>query len=145
MQQTMPPWSNSSQNSLTMLKTSSRGIFSCSRFDHIDLIGWPSVTQRGRAFPHCKSVQLFSTTVLTISCREVHLSDLIKAHEGNSDKNEDYPTKIPWGKYNLMGRFIMNTIQCQTQCRNSQNYEFPDRPHIVDLIFKQETMSTEVC
>lgn len=78
-------------------------------------------------------------------CREVHLSDLIRAHEGNNDRNDDYPTKIPWGKYNLMGRFIMNTIQCQTQCRNSHNYDFPDRPHIMELFYKQETMSTEVC
>ena len=76
--------------------------------------------------------------------REVHISDLIKAHEGNGDKNDSDPLKIHWGKYNMMGGFVATTVQCQAQCRNSTEYDFPERPFIAELLMKGPLMSIEV-
>lgn len=77
--------------------------------------------------------------------REVHMSDLIRAHEGNGDTNDAYPSKIHWAKFNMMGRFIASTLQCQAQCRNSNDYGFPERTAIAELFVKIPVMSTEVC
>jgi hypothetical protein len=77
--------------------------------------------------------------------REVHMSDLIRAHEGNGDTNDAYPSKIHWAKFNMMGRFITSTLQCQAQCRNSNDYNFPERRGVAELFVKLPVMSTEVC
>ena len=76
--------------------------------------------------------------------REVHISDLIKAHEGNGDTHESDPLKIHWGKYNMMGGFVATTLQCQTQCRNSTDYNFQERPAIAELLRKRPLMTVEV-
>ena len=73
------------------------------------------------------------------------MSDLIRAQEGNGDTNEAYPSKIHWAKFNMMGRFIASTLQCQAQCRNSNDYDFPKRMAIAELFVKIPVMSTEVC
>ena len=78
------------------------------------------------------------------STREVHMSDLIKAHEGNEDTSDSDPQKIHWGKYNMMGGFVSTTLQCQAQCRNSTDYNFPERPVIAELLVRRPVMSIEV-
>ena len=72
------------------------------------------------------------------------MSDLIKAHEGNGDVNESDPLKIHWRKYNMMGGFVATTIQCKAQCLNSNDYNFPERPAIAELIVRYPVMSIEV-
>ncbi|GLB36172.1 putative guanine nucleotide exchange factor for Ras-like small GTPases [Lyophyllum shimeji] len=69
-----------------------------------------------------------------IPALEVHMSDLIRAHEGNGDFHASDPTKIHWGKFNMMGRFISSTAQCQAQCRTAADYNFVERPHIGELL-----------
>jgi hypothetical protein len=44
----------------------------------------------------------------------------------------------------MIGRFITTTIQCQNQCRNSNDYDFPERLHISDLLKRRPVMSIEV-
>ncbi|TFK30463.1 ras GEF [Coprinopsis marcescibilis] len=79
-----------------------------------------------------------------IPAMEVHMSDLIRANEGNGDFNEADPTKIHWGKFNMMGRFVDTTTQCQVQCNNSNDYAFIERPGIADLLVKRPVMTTEM-
>jgi hypothetical protein len=70
---------------------------------------------------------------------------LIRAHEGNTDDNPDMAGKVHWGKYNMIGKFIKATTQCQAQCRNSTEYNFPERLHISNLIFTVTSMNEDVC
>jgi hypothetical protein len=72
------------------------------------------------------------------------MSDLIKAHEGNDDHSNSDPLKIHWGKYNMMGGFVATTLQCQAQCRNSNDYDFPEHSFIRELLGKRPVMSIEV-
>ncbi|KAF8216221.1 ras guanine nucleotide exchange factor domain-containing protein [Mycena galopus ATCC 62051] len=74
----------------------------------------------------------------------VHMSDLIRAHEANDDVNPTDPTKIHWGKFNMMGRFINSTTQCQAQCRAVSDYNFPSRPYIADMLKAKCIMNDEV-
>ncbi|TEB35021.1 ras GEF [Coprinellus micaceus] len=78
-----------------------------------------------------------------IPALEVHLMDLVRANEGNLDFNEADPTKIHWGKFNMMGRFIDTTTQCQVQCRNSTDYDFMERPALAELLVRRPVMSEE--
>ncbi|TFY69742.1 hypothetical protein EVJ58_g219 [Rhodofomes roseus] len=57
-----------------------------------------------------------------IPALEIHLSDLIRAHEGNPDYQDDDPTKIHWAKFNMMARFIDVITQCQEGCRASEQF-----------------------
>ncbi|RDB28973.1 Ras guanine nucleotide exchange factor P [Hypsizygus marmoreus] len=79
-----------------------------------------------------------------IPALEVHMSDLIRAHEGNGDFNPSDPSKIHWGKFNMMGRFISSTAQCQAQCRISADYNFPERPAIGELFIKRPVMNDQM-
>lgn len=79
-----------------------------------------------------------------IPALEVHISDLIRTQEGNPDFKPDDGTKIHWGKYNLMGKFISTITQCQDQCRNSTDYDFPERPNVADLILRDCIMGEEM-
>ena len=72
------------------------------------------------------------------------MSDLIRAHEANDDINPSDPTKIHWGKFNMMGRFINSTTQCQAQCRAVNDYAFPQRGNITEMLVAQCLMSDEV-
>ncbi|THH16724.1 hypothetical protein EUX98_g9256 [Antrodiella citrinella] len=69
---------------------------------------------------------------------EVHLSDLIRAHEGNPDFHDDDPEKIHWAKFSMMGRFIDVVTQCQKVCRDSKAFDFPDRPMVWKLLMFQD-------
>ena len=72
--------------------------------------------------------------MLMMCHREIHLSDLIRAHEGNPDYHDDDPTKIHWAKFNMMARFIDTIVQCQKGCRESGEYDrFQDRHEIRKL------------
>lgn len=75
--------------------------------------------------------------------REVHMSDLIRAHEGNAESNTDYPNKIHWGKFNMIGKFIHSTTLCQVQCRGTPDYSFKENSHIRKLM-QQRVMDVEV-
>ena len=72
------------------------------------------------------------------------MSDLIRAHEGNGDFRSSDPTKIHWGKFNMMGRFISSTAQCQARCRVANDYNFPERKAIGELLVKRPVMNDQV-
>ena len=100
---------------------------------------------RGACIPALLIESSFLFNICTNFCvREVHMSDLIKAHEGNGDVNESDPLKIHWRKYNMMGSFVVTTLQCKAQCLNSTDYNFPERPAITELIMRYPVMSIEV-
>ncbi|KAI0348025.1 ras GEF [Trametopsis cervina] len=70
-----------------------------------------------------------------IPALEIHLSDLIRAHEGNTDFHDDDPDHIHWEKWNMMGRFIDGITQCQQACRDSATYDkYPDDPRARELL-----------
>ncbi|KAI0963551.1 hypothetical protein AcW1_000596 [Taiwanofungus camphoratus] len=73
-----------------------------------------------------------------IPALEIHLSDLIRAHEGNSDYHDDDPTKIHWAKFNMMARFIDAITQCQKGCHESGGYEYPERKNVRQLLLLLE-------
>ena len=76
---------------------------------------------------------------MTLSPREIHLSDLIRAHEGNPDYHDDDPSKIHWAKFNMMARFIDTIAQCQRGCRESGDYDrFAERSRIRDLFLTHQ-------
>ncbi|KDQ63732.1 hypothetical protein JAAARDRAFT_29764 [Jaapia argillacea MUCL 33604] len=117
---------------------------------------------RAKSWPQYKQLQTFdlllqyirshrayrmalrATKGACIPALEVHVSDLIRTHEGNPDFNPNDPTKIHWGKFNLMGKFIASTTQCQIQCRLSNDYEFQHRPAIQDLLTRECLMTEEM-
>jgi len=53
--------------------------------------------------------------------REVHMSDLIRAHEGNAETNPDYPNKIHWGKFNMIGKLFIAPpfVKCSAEVHKS--------------------------
>ncbi|KAI0695598.1 ras guanine nucleotide exchange factor domain-containing protein [Cytidiella melzeri] len=70
-----------------------------------------------------------------IPALEIHLSDLIRAHEGNSDFHDDDPSHIHWEKWNMMGRFIDGITQCQQACRENGRYDkFPEDSRARELL-----------
>jgi hypothetical protein len=72
------------------------------------------------------------------------MSDLIRAHEANDDFHSSDRNKIHWAKFNMMGRFITSTTQCQAQCQSTSDYNFPERRHISNLIMTKYLMDDEV-
>ncbi|KAL1670370.1 ras guanine nucleotide exchange factor domain-containing protein [Schizophyllum commune] len=79
-----------------------------------------------------------------IPALEVHISDLIRANEGNPDYFQSDPSKIHWGKFNMMGRFVSQTTQYRTQCQSSADYNFPRREHIEQLLNTPFLMSVDM-
>ncbi|TDL28449.1 ras GEF [Rickenella mellea] len=77
-----------------------------------------------------------------IPALEVHMSDLLRAHEGNPDFKADDPTKIHWGKFNMIGKFIGSTTQYQAQCRDPNEYNFTENKFVQDLL-RVETLDYE--
>jgi hypothetical protein len=63
------------------------------------------------------------------------MSDIIRTHECNVDFDIDDATKIHWGKFNLLGSFIVLITIYQNQCRLAQSDMTPDRPYIRNLVF----------
>ncbi|CCM01971.1 uncharacterized protein FIBRA_04044 [Fibroporia radiculosa] len=82
-----------------------------------------------------------------IPALEIHLSDLIRAHEGNTDYHDEDPTKIHWAKFNMMARFIDVICQCQERCRTHDEpaYMSDDlRPPPEYLLFKNAHMLMDI-
>ncbi|KAJ7630961.1 ras guanine nucleotide exchange factor domain-containing protein [Roridomyces roridus] len=98
-----------------------------------NLQSWDVLLQQIRSH-RAYRLALRNTKGACIPALEVHMSDLIRAHEANDDVNPSDPTKIHWGKFNMMGRFINSTTQCQAQCRAVSDYNFPPRKHIGELL-----------
>ncbi|KAG5648007.1 hypothetical protein DXG03_007041 [Asterophora parasitica] len=98
-----------------------------------NLQSWDVLLQAFRAH-RAYRLALRNSKGACIPALEVHMSDLIKAHVGNGDFNTTDPFKIHWGKFNMMGRFISSTAQCQAQCRTAGEYNFQERPHIAELL-----------
>ncbi|KAJ3928633.1 MAG: ras guanine nucleotide exchange factor domain-containing protein [Lentinula lateritia] len=107
------------------------------------LRSWDVLLQAIRAH-RAYRLALRNTKGATIPALEVHMSDLIRAHEANDDVKSGDPTKIHWGKFNMMGRFITSTTQCQAQCRSATDYNFPERQHIGNLFITKYLMDDEM-
>ncbi|KAI0361643.1 ras GEF [Trametes cingulata] len=105
---------------------------------------WKSFQQWDQLLQSVRSHQKYrmalrNTKGACIPALEIHLSDLIRAHEGNPDYHDDDPSKIHWAKFNMMARFIDTIVQCQKGCRESGEYDkFPDRKKLRDLFMIEE-------
>lgn len=67
--------------------------------------------------------------------REVHLSDLIRAHVGNGDFHPEDSSKIHWAKFNMMGRFVHLVKQYQLRSSNTEDgYWFEERPELREIL-----------
>ncbi|EKM61029.1 uncharacterized protein PHACADRAFT_247338 [Phanerochaete carnosa HHB-10118-sp] len=77
-----------------------------------------------------------------IPATEIHLSDLLRAHEANADFFDDDPTHIHWAKFNMIGRFIDAIAQCQASCLETRTYEkFPEDIKARELLlFNKENL-----
>jgi hypothetical protein len=71
------------------------------------------------------------------------MSDMIRCNEGNTDFKDG--NLIHWAKFNMMGRFVDTTAQCQLQCSISNDYDFPERPELAELLTRRPVMDPEVC
>ncbi|KAJ7783808.1 ras guanine nucleotide exchange factor domain-containing protein [Mycena maculata] len=98
-----------------------------------NLQSWDVLLQQIRSH-RAYRLALRNTKGACIPALEVHMSDLIRAHEANDDVNPSDSSKIHWGKFNMMGRFINSTTQCQAQCRAVSDYNFPIRKNITDML-----------
>ncbi|KAI0639385.1 ras GEF [Trametes polyzona] len=94
---------------------------------------WDQLLQSVRSHQKYR-MALRNTKGACIPALEIHLSDLIRAHEGNPDYHDDDPSKIHWAKFNMMARFIDTIVQCQKGCRESGDYDrFPAREELRKL------------
>ncbi|KAM5535450.1 hypothetical protein V8D89_010972 [Ganoderma adspersum] len=99
---------------------------------------WDQLLQSVRSHQKYR-MALRNTKGACIPALEIHLSDLIRAHEGNPDYHDDDPSKIHWAKFNMMARFIDTIVQCQKGCRESGDYDrFAERPKIRDLFLTHQ-------
>ncbi|KAI0655067.1 ras guanine nucleotide exchange factor domain-containing protein, partial [Cubamyces menziesii] len=105
---------------------------------------WKSFQQWDQLLQSVRSHQKYrmalrNTKGVCIPALEIHLSDLIRAHEGNPDYHDDDPSKIHWAKFNMMARFIDTIVQCQKGCRESAEYErFLEREELRKLFMIDE-------
>ncbi|KAG2744218.1 ras GEF [Suillus brevipes Sb2] len=112
--------------------------------DHYkNFLSW-DVLLRQRGAHHAYRMALKNTKGTCIPALEVHVSDLIRAHEGNPNVNLDDPSKIHWGKFNMFGRLIQTTTHCQIQCQTNPEYCLPSRDRILKVIFNEYVMSEEM-
>ncbi|KAG2159883.1 ras guanine nucleotide exchange factor domain-containing protein [Suillus bovinus] len=112
--------------------------------DHYkNLLSWDVLLQH-RGAHQAYRMALKNTKGACIPALEVHMSDLIRAHEGNPNVNLDDPTKIHWGKFNMFGRFIQTTTHCQIQCQTNPDYCLPSRDRILKVIFNEYVMSEDM-
>ena len=97
---------------------------SCSLCVPTKSTGWLCGIRRAHAFRLCELVHQarYGGVIIDVVHREIHLSDLIRAHEGNPDYQDDDPSKIHWAKFNMMARFIDVITQCQDGCRASEQF-----------------------
>ncbi|KAI0051683.1 ras GEF [Auriscalpium vulgare] len=107
------------------------------------LQSWDLLLQSARSHRSYR-MALRNTKGACIPALEVHLSDLIRAHEGNDDFSSKDPQKIHWAKFNMIGKFIQTTTQFQAQCRSASNYSFGERRPICEMILKGLVMDPEM-
>ncbi|KAF5374764.1 hypothetical protein D9758_000275 [Tetrapyrgos nigripes] len=108
-----------------------------------NLQSWDVLLQQIRA-SRAYRLALRNTKGACIPALEVHMSDLIRAHEANDDFHSSDRNKIHWAKFNMMGRFITSTTQCQAQCQSTSDYNFSERRHISNLIMTKYLMDDEM-
>ncbi|KAF9241363.1 ras guanine nucleotide exchange factor domain-containing protein [Melanogaster broomeanus] len=108
-----------------------------------NLLSWDVLLQH-RGGHQAYRMALKNTKGACIPALEVHMSDLIRAHEGNQDVSATEPNKIHWGKFDMFGRFIQSTTHCQIQCQTTSDYNFPERPKLRDMVFNEYVMSEEM-
>ncbi|EGO02465.1 hypothetical protein SERLA73DRAFT_165636 [Serpula lacrymans var. lacrymans S7.3] len=108
-----------------------------------NLLSWDVLLQH-RGAHQAYRMALRNTKGACIPALEVHMSDLIRAQEGNPDYHPSDHGQIHWGKFNMFGKFIQSTAQCQVQCDTSRDYDFPERPRIGTLIFNEFLMPEDV-
>ncbi|KAG2154869.1 ras guanine nucleotide exchange factor domain-containing protein [Suillus clintonianus] len=112
--------------------------------DHYkNLLSWDVLLQH-RGAHQAYRMALKNTKGACIPALEVHMSDLIRAHEGNPNVNPDDPAKIHWGKFNMFGRFIQTTTHCQIQCQTNPDYCLPSRDRILKVVFNEFVMSEDM-
>ncbi|KAG1757548.1 ras guanine nucleotide exchange factor domain-containing protein [Suillus lakei] len=112
--------------------------------DHYkNLLSWDVLLQH-RGAHQAYRMALKNTKGACIPALEVHMSDLIRAHEGNPNVNLDDPAKIHWGKFNMFGRFIQTTTHCQIQCQTNPDYCLPSRDRILKVVFNEFVMSEDM-
>ncbi|KAG2336650.1 ras GEF [Suillus weaverae] len=112
--------------------------------DHYkNLLSWDVLLQH-RGAHQAYRMALKNTKGACIPALEVHMSDLIRAHEGNPNVNPDDPAKIHWGKFNMFGRLIQTTTHCQIQCQTNPDYCLPPQDRILKVIFNEYVMSEEM-
>ncbi|KAL0951160.1 hypothetical protein HGRIS_007892 [Hohenbuehelia grisea] len=107
-----------------------------------NLSSW-DVLLRTHASHRAYRLALRNSRGAVIPALEVHMNDLIRAHEGNKDSDSNDPTKIHWGKYHLVGRLVGTPTACQAQCRASHEYHFEEKPSIKKLVFETPVMDEE--
>lgn len=108
-----------------------------------NLQSWDVLLQHIRSH-RAYRLALRNTKGACIPALEVHISDLIRSHEGNDDFHSDDATKVHWGKFNMMGRFITNTTQCQAQCLSTMDYNFVERQNIANMLHCNFLMDEEM-
>ncbi|KAG9314388.1 ras guanine nucleotide exchange factor domain-containing protein [Chiua virens] len=119
-------------------------IFKTKTPDHYkNLLSWDVLLQH-RGAHQAYRMALKNTKGACIPALEVHMSDLIRAHEGNPDVSATEANKIHWGKFNMFGRFIQSTTHCQLQCQTTSDYNFSERPKIRNLVFNEYVMPEDV-
>ncbi|KAG1783933.1 ras guanine nucleotide exchange factor domain-containing protein [Suillus placidus] len=112
--------------------------------DHYkNLLSWDVLLQH-RGAHQAYRMALKNTKGACIPALEVHMSDLIRAHEGNPNVNPDDPAKIHWGKFNMFGRFIQTTTHCQIQCQENPDYCLVSRDRILKVVFNEYVMSEDM-
>lgn len=110
---------------------------------------WLCGIRRAHVFLHCEFIYQarYGAVTIDIIRREIHLSDLIRAHEGNPDYQDD-PSKIHWAKFNMMARFIDVITQCQDGCRASEQFRDVEKLRLQEPWFlrweSEPMMSLEV-
>ncbi|KIY71610.1 ras GEF [Cylindrobasidium torrendii FP15055 ss-10] len=108
-----------------------------------NLQSWDVLLQHIRAH-RAYRLALRNTKGACIPALEVHISDLIRSHEANPDMSTNDPSRIHWGKFNMIGRFITSTTQCQAQCRSTQDYNFSERPDLRNMLLVNCLMDNEM-
>ena len=71
---------------------------------------------------------------LTKIFREVHLSDLRRADEGNPESKAGESSKINWAKYDMIGQFIAYLTTIQERCTANDGYRLTENIYIGQLL-----------
>lgn len=138
-------WISLKHDPQTCTRHTNLGIFFSKSIAPTVPTGWHCAVLKVAAYQPCMCFAFLCHIYLNFYHREVHMSDLIKAHEGNNESNSQHPGKIHWGKFNMMGKFISSTTQCQTRCKQSTEYkDFKGNTKVEKTITSIKPMEMEV-